>query len=271
MPWALAALVMSGWPASAAESSRDCSKPALRKARAAAAEAARRKDYKAAIAALSPLAAACDEADAVERGWLVSDLAVDYLKDGQLLECKKLIDQALFPKSDIASASNDKLSSALAHNGELCEEAFAAQYGPFSSAPCPLTVDDATKNEAGGVAAVALPQSLWPKGASAACLAVVAGAGKCPRVIVVVQRSDGKLNRRTLKAELSGLSDETFCCGYDTIAIGIKNATPMVRLGADTVVRECSGGTAHSTLDEVLAWRRDLLSLVVDASTLVGE
>lgn len=270
-PWALLVLLTSGWSASAAESARDCSKAALRKARAAAAEAARRKDYKAAIAVLSPLGSACGEADAVERGWLASDLAVDYLKDGQLLECRKLLDNVLHPKSDIAAAGNDKVLGALAHNQDLCESAFAEQYGPFSSASCPLTVEDAAKNEAGGVAAVALPQALWPKGAGAACLAVVRGGRKCPRVMLVVQRSDGKLKRSALKTEKSGLSDETFCCGYDTIAVGIKNATPMVRLGADTLVRECSGGTAQSTLDEVLAWKGDLLSLVVDASNMVSE
>jgi hypothetical protein len=273
--WALAALLMSGSPPRAGESPRDCSKAALRKARAVAAEAERRKDHKAAIAALAALAHACDEAEPVERGWLLSDLAVDYLKNGQLLECKKLVDEALDPKSDVARAGNDKLTSALAHNGELCEKALVAQHGSFTSTPCPLTIDDAARNDAGGVAATALPTALWPKGASAACLAVVGGAphdsGKvvCPRLALVVKSEDGKVTRRSLRTSRSGLTDETFCCGYDTIAVGIKDGAPRVRVGADTLVRECSGGTAHATLDEILEWKGDMLTVIVNASNLV--
>jgi hypothetical protein len=263
---ALAALLRIGGPARADPT--DCSKTALRAARAVAGQAARRKDYKAAIATLAPLAGGCSDAgaDAVERGWLVSDLSVAYLKDGQLLECKKLVDDALYPKSDIARAGNDKLTSALAHNGELCDRARLAQYGPFSSTPCPFAVDDA--------AATSLPPALCPKEASAACLAIVGGrsaAGKvvCPRLALVTKQKDGTLTRRALRTDKSGLTDETFCCGYDSVAIAIKDGVPMVRLGANSAVRECSGGTAHSLLDEVLAWKGELLTVVVDASNLV--
>src|SRR4051794_2912568 len=114
---AVMALLMSA--AAAEPPTPDCAKPVLRKARGAAGEAVRRKDYNGAIALLLPLATACEAADPVERGWVVSDLAVAYLKAGQLVECKKLVDDALYPKSDIARSGNDKLTSALAHNGEL--------------------------------------------------------------------------------------------------------------------------------------------------------
>jgi hypothetical protein len=91
----------------------------------------------------------------------------------------------------------------------------------------------------------------------------------CPRLALVVKGKDGKLTRRALKTERSGLTDETFCCGYDTVAVGIKDGTAMVRVGADTLVRECSGGTARTTIDEVLAWKGNVLTLIVDASNMV--
>jgi hypothetical protein len=256
-----------------AEPPLDCSKAALRKARSVANQAARRTDYKAAIATLAPFRTTCDEADPVEHGWLLSDLAVDYLKDGQPVECKKLVDDALYPKSAVAQAGNDKLMSALAHNGELCGKALVAQYGPFDTTPCPFAIADAAKNDTGGMAATALPATLWPKGAEAACLAVVSRQDSdkvvCPRLSLVVKAKDGKLTRRALKTNKSGLTAEMFCCGYDTVAVGIKDGTPMVRLGADTPVRECSGGTAHASLDEVLAWKGDILTVVLDASQMV--
>jgi hypothetical protein len=271
---ALAGVLISATAANAGETPLDCSKAALRRARAAAGQAARHKDYKAAIAALAPLARACDDGDPVELGWVVSDLAVDYLKDGRLLECKQLVDEVLYPKSAIARSGNDKLTNALAHNGELCQKALVTQYGPFSSAPCPFAIDGAATHDSGNAAAVALPAELWPKEATAACLAVVDGrtaSGQvvCPRVAVVARQKDGKLTRHALRTAGGGLGDTTFCCGYDTVAIGTRDGKPMVRIGASTVVRECSGGSAHSTLDEVLAWKGDVLTLVVDASGMV--
>lgn len=267
-------LLVGAAAVTAEETAPDCSKPALRKARASATQAARRKDYKAAIALLAPLAEACGDGDAVERGWLISDLSVDYLKNGQLLECTKLVDEALYPKSDIARSGNDKLTSALEHNGQLCEQARADQYGPFSSTPCPFEIDDAVANDQGGHAATELPAALRPKGASVACLAVVGGKRnsghvECPRLVLVVRQADGKLQRRPLRLDGSGVDDPTFCCGYDAVAVSFKNGAPMVRLGADTVIRECSGGTARSMLDEILSWKGDALSVVVEASHMV--
>ena len=70
---ALASVLLSATAASAAETPPDCAKAALRKARAVAGQAARHKDYKAAIAALAPLVGACDDGDPVELGWVVSN------------------------------------------------------------------------------------------------------------------------------------------------------------------------------------------------------
>jgi hypothetical protein len=132
------------------------------------------------------------------------------------------------------------------------------------------------EDDNGGKAATDLPTALWPKGASAACLALVGGHANyqhdgnvvCPHVALVVQRN-GKITRRALQADDSGLIDEQFCCGYDTVAVGIKDGAAMVRVGADVGVTDCNGGPGHATLDEVLKWKGDVLTVVVDASSKV--
>jgi len=269
--------------AGVAHAKNECSKASMRKARAAADKSARAKDYAKAIATLEAARKACDGAspDAVEEAWLVGDLAVAYWKSGNLLACRQLMEEETFPKSDASRAGNDKLMGALEYNLEQCEKAFDAQYAALKSDACPLTIDDAA-------AAAALPASLFPKGATAACVAIVpdptppaapaAAAGddvdadsdvSCPRLAVVSKGKGGKIDRKLLGAGDSNLVDFNFCCGLNTIAVGIQNGKALIRVGADTWVRECHGGTATTSLDAIFEWKGNALTTVVDASTIV--
>jgi len=62
----------------------DCSKPAVRKARAEADKAVRAKEYPKAIALLEPVVRGCEtEMSPTEHAWLAGDLAVAYDRNGQ--------------------------------------------------------------------------------------------------------------------------------------------------------------------------------------------
>src|SRR5262249_38056017 len=112
---------------------------------------------------------ACDDTkDPVESAWLAGDLAVAYWKDGQLVECRHLMEPLVFPKSDIARSGSEKVLNALQYNLDQCEKEFDLRYAALKDDACPLKIDDA-------VTAVALPAALAPRGASAACLALVPG------------------------------------------------------------------------------------------------
>jgi hypothetical protein len=281
--WVLSAVVAVAATEAQAKPGKgsDCSKGAMRKARAAADKAVRGKDYKAAIATLETFRNQCAdvELDPVASAWLIGDLAVAYWKAGQYLECRKLMELETFPKSDVAQGGNDKLMSALDYNLEQCSKAFDAEYATLAANPCPLAIDDA-------VASAALPAALVPKGATAACMALVPGpaapaaahAGSdddddddvvCPRLAVVSKGSSGKLVRRPLGAADQSLADPTFCCGLNQVAVGVKDGKALVRIGADTWARECHGGTATSTLDTIFEWKGSALTPVVDASNVV--
>jgi hypothetical protein len=259
----------------------DCSKTAKRKARAAADKAMKAKDYKAAIATLEPLAH-CNDTDqeAIESAWLQGDLAVAYDKNGQYVECKRLVEPLVFPKSDVARQANDKLLGALQYNLDHCQKQFDAQYASIKGDACPLKLDDA-------VAAASLPAALVPKpaGAGPACVALLPGAASaakkddskqdddglaevvCPQV-AVVWKAKGKLERQALAVDAGALGDD-FCCGMTRIAVGSKDGKALVRISSPEWVRECHGGTATMSLDTIFEWKGSALSVVSDASNLL--
>jgi hypothetical protein len=257
------AIVLCGSIAGA-EAPRDCSKAAMRKARNAADKAMRAKDYKTAIAALAPLQAACDDTrDIVESAYLAGDLAVAYEKDGQPLECEKLMAPWSHPTSGLQDAGNDKLVAAIEYNLEHCAKDLDAQYAAVKRDACALTID-------GAVAAAALPPALAPKGATAACIALVPGAKgnagdddvACPEVAVVSKGKGAKLTRRALGGD-TGL-EPSFCCNLSSIAVGAMGGKTLVRMKGEG--RECSGGTGDEASDYIFEWKGGALAIVVDAS-----
>jgi hypothetical protein len=260
---------------------QSCTKTAMRKARGVADKAMKAKVYKKAIAALEPFRSCDDTKDPVESAWLAGDLAVAYWKDGQLVECRHLMEPLVYPKSDIARNGNDKIMNALQYNLDQCEKEFDAQYSALKSDACALTIDDA-------VTAVALPAALAPKGAAAACLALVPGtpAGGananpkddddsglpevvCPRLAVISKGKGAKLDRQLLGGADDQLAEQDFCCGLNRLAVGVKDGKTLIRIGANEWTRECHGGTATMSLDSIIEWKGTTLTGVVDASNLL--
>jgi len=263
-------------PAKPAAPKVDCSTNAKRKARGVADKAVKAKDYKLAIATLEPYASTCSTSgdEAIETAWLVGDLAVAYELNGDYVACKAAMEPLVFPKSDVSRSGSAKLASALQYNLDHCQKKFDAEYATLKSAPCPFAVD-------GSSGAATAPASLLPKGATAACVALVEPVDKpaptkhddddlapvsCPVVALVSKGAGAKLTRRVLgKAG----DDETFCCGFNKISVGVKAGKTLVRVGADTWVRECHGGTATTSLDRIFELKDNALEVVVDASVVL--
>jgi len=240
----------------------DCTKAALRKARAAAAAAARAHDAKGAIAILEPVLRGCGDArDATERGWLASDLAAVYADDGQPLRCVQLMAPLSHPKSDVHDAGSDKLVKAIDYNLDRCAKALDGQYAAIKSGGCAFKVD-------GAIAAAAVPPALVPKGATAACVALVRGRRPamadaddvvCPKVALVW--SGGKTD---LAADASPLTDDSVCCNLSSIAVGTMAGKTLVRVRGNG--RDCAGGTADTATDVFYDWTGPALTTAVDAS-----
>ena len=232
----------------------DCSKAALRKARAAADKSMRAKDYKAAIATLLPVSQACGgDADKIEQAWLDGDLAVAYEKDGQPLECEKLMAPWSHPSSGLQDGGNDKLAAAIDYNLDHCAKDFDAQYTALKADACALTI-------AGASASVAAPLALAPKGATAACVALVPG-DTCPDVALYWKKG-AKVSHSVIDNDAT--HDPSFCCNLSAIAIGSLNGKTLVRVKGGG--RECSGATADVDNDFILEWKGKTLDTVLDAS-----
>lgn len=251
----------------------DCSTAAKRKARGVADKAVKAKDYKLAIATLAPYASTCSSSgdEAIETAWLRGDLAVAYELSGDYVACKAMMEPLVFPKSDVSRNGSDKLTSALQYNLDQCEKKLDDEFAALRSDACPFKVDDSD-------GAVAAPGSLVPKGATAACVAFVSAEDKpaakkpddddlrpvsCPAIALVSKGPGAKLTRRVLGKPSD---DETFCCGFNRLAVGVKAGQSLIRVSADTWVRECHGGTATTSLDKIFELKNNTLSIVVDAS-----
>lgn len=257
----------------------DCSKTAKRKARAAADHAVTAKDYPKAIALLEPFRSACgDVQDPVESAWLIGELAVAYEKNGQPLECVRLMAPLAYPKSELMETGNEKLIKALEYNQDHCSKAFDAQYAAIKAGGCTLTIDQA-------IATAAVPAALVPKGAKAACVALVPGkrpatAAKpgddgpteddvvCPKVALVWKSAKSALELQELTASgnNNALGDDSMCCNLSAIAAGTMTGKTMIRLRGQG--RICGGGTSDSATDVFYEWTGTALSSTIDASVV---
>lgn len=250
---------------------RDCSKAAIRKARGDADKAMRAKDYARAIALLEPFARDCsDGRELVASAWLASDLAVAYEKNGQFLECARLMAPLSHPRSGLQESGNDTIVNAIEFNLDHCSKAFDAKYAALKSGGCSLTIDDA-------IAIAAAPAAVVPKGAAVACVALVPGkrgpksAGEdpevrdvvCPRVALVWKTAKG-LERQELTGGGGVLGDDGVCCNLSSIAAGTMDGKTLVRVRGQG--RECSGGTADIASDAFYEWKGRALTSTLDAS-----
>ncbi len=252
----------------------DCSKAAARKLRKDADQAAGGKDYAKAIALLEPFLRDCaDDTDPIDRGWVASDLAVDYEKNGQFVECQRLLGPLSSPRSAVHEAGDDKLIRAIEHNLDRCSKGLDARYAAVKTGGCTLPLSRA-------IATAAAPAALVPKGASAACVVLVKGkpAAKgsdddpesrdvvCPRVVLAWKGAKAGLDYQDLSGSDPGgaLGDDSVCCNLTSIAAGTVGSKTLVRLRGHG--RDCNGGTADSASDAFYEWNGKGLSPAFDAS-----
>ena len=260
---------------------RDCSKAATRKVRADADKAVRAKDYPGAIALLEPFLRDCSGGQGqgqgqgqgmTDRAWLASDLAVAYEKNGQYVECERVLAPLSHPKSGLQESASDKLVKAIDHNLDRCSKALDARYAALKAGGCTLTIDHA-------IATAAAPAALVPKGATAACVALVRGKASpkapdddpesrdvvCPAVALIWKGAKPALERQELASGGSGpLGDDSVCCNLSSIAAGTMAGKTLVRLRGQG--RDCSGGTADTASDVFYEWNGTTLSSTLDAS-----
>jgi hypothetical protein len=252
--------------AAAAEPARDCGKAALRKLRASADQAAQARDYKKAIRILEPSSSGCAGSAPVESAWLAADLAAAYEKNGQYVECQRLMAPLSHPSERINQGGNDKLVKAIAYNLDRCSKALDAQYAALKPGGCTLTIEHA-------IASAAVPAALVPKGATAACVALVPGTRAkdaedgdvtCPRVALIWKTA--KLERQALTSggDHDALTDDSVCCNLSVIAAGTVDNKTLLRVHGHG--RDCSGGTADAATDMIYEWKGQALTLVLDAS-----
>jgi hypothetical protein len=263
-----------GGGAADAGPARDCSKAAARKLRKEADQAADAKDPAKAIALLEPYLRACsDDKDPVERGWVANDLAADYEKTGQFVECQKLLGPLTYPRSAVQHSGDDKLIHAITHNLDRCSKGFETKYAAIKPGGCTLPLGRA-------IATAAAPASLVPRGASAACVVLVRGkpAAKaadddpeshdvtCPRVVLASKGAKADLDYQDLSGSDPGgaLGDDSVCCNLTSIAAGTVSGKTLVRVRGHG--RDCSGGTADSASDAFYEWNGKGLSPAFDAS-----
>jgi hypothetical protein len=252
----------------------DCSKAAARKLRKEADKAAGAKDHAKAIALLEPFLRDCsDDKDPVDRGWLASDLAVDYEKTGQLVECQRLLGPLAYPRSAVQQSGDDKLIHAIDYNLDRCGKALDAKYAPVKPGGCTLPLGRA-------IASAAAPAALVPRGAAAACVALVHGkpAPKgpdddpdardvvCPRVALAWKGAKAGLELQDLSGSDPGgaLGDDSVCCNLSSIAAGTVGGKALIRVRGHG--RDCSGGTADTASDVFYEWNGKALSATLDAS-----
>jgi len=278
MRWHLAmAMVGLALAVSAAHAgpARDCSKAAAKKLRKDADQAAGAKDPARAIALLEPFLRDCaaDDPDPVDRGWLASDLAVDYEKNGQLVECQRLLGPLSDPHAAVQRSGNDKLVHAIAYNLDHCSKAFDARYAAVKPGGCSLSLGRA-------IATAAAPPALVPRGASAACVALIHGKPAarrpdddpeardvvCPRIVLAWKGAKPSLELQDLSgSDLGGaLGDESVCCNLSSIAAGAAAGKTLIRVrghGSD-----CNGGTADSEADMFYEWSGKALTPGINAS-----
>jgi hypothetical protein len=270
----LSALALACGGVAQAGPARDCSKAAARKLRKDADQAASAKDPARAIALLEPFLRECSaDKDPVERGWVASELAVDYETTGQFIECQRLLGPLRDPRSAVGQSGDDKLIRAIEHNLDRCSKGLDARFAAIKTGGCTLSLGRA-------IATAAAPAALVPRGASAACVVLVHGkpAAKgadddpdsrdvvCPRVVLAWKGARPSLDYQDLSGSDAGgaLSDDSVCCNLRSIAAGTLGGKTLIRVRGQG--RDCNGGTADSASDAFYEWNGKGLGPAFDAS-----
>ena len=185
--------------------------------------------------------------------------------DGDYLECER----ELAPETWWLSRLSDELGDAVQRKLESCSEAAHKRYAAIKPTTCRLEISDA-------IASAAAPRAMVPKGAGAACLALVPDTHPtpqppdpvfrhvvCPRV-ALVWRVGAKLERRELAVNGGALADDDLCCNLESIGSGADSGSTLVRVGG--AGHPCHGGTAYEATDVIYTWTGKALASPLDLS-----
>jgi hypothetical protein len=250
----------------------------IRRARAEADKEVRAKDYPAAIELLEPLVKHVGEGSFhsvdVEGAWLLSDLAFAYQRNHQYVECIQLVGGMSLLGDD-----TEKVSKAIDHNLDGCNKRLDAEYA-IKSGGCRISID-------GAIATAAVPPALAPKGAAAACVALVPGAPTpdttqdergpiCPVVALVWKGARGAIERKELRSAghdpsqefyLDPLTDEDYCLGSSSIAFGTRAGKDFVRVSG-APGENCQGRQCYhiSSVDMFYEWNGEVLTQSLDVT-----
>lgn len=265
----VAGIACLGSAAYAAPRDRDCSAAGLRRARDKADKAMHAHDPDTAIAILEPLSECLDDGDVDSHAWVDSDLAEAYARQGRYSECANL----MMPLEwRTAKLSSERLVNAVRHNVERCINALDRRYRQIRSDGCQIEVDDA-------IATAPAPAALVPRGATAACVALLGGApvvhrstaenasAGCRRIELVW--SADHVEHRELVVEGGPLFEPDRCCRLDTIAAGTKDGQALVRIQGSG--HPCGGYMTHHEIDVLYRWNGQALTPSVDMSTAFLE
>jgi len=179
------------------------------------------------------------------------------------LECTQLLAPIVW---QLTALRDGDLEEAIQRTFDRCSAALDQRYERFKPGGCRLKI-------AGALSTTAAPAALRPKGAKAACLALVPGPPRkaaleghkrnvCARVALVW--SARGLKRRELTFDGGPLADESWCCNLDTIAAGTLHGHTVVRVTGSG--HPCDGGTAVEGSDAFYQWNGKALVSPTDIS-----
>lgn len=265
-----------------------CPHSEVAKGRAQAEQRMKAGDPAGAIAILKPLRETCglysyrqvngEREVNLDFYWIHSDLSFAYYKAGQYSACLSTLSELTYPGPPDGLAANDlenqPVGKAIAYNERLCETAFTKPYARLTDRPCP----DIKRADAEVRDSIALPTELSQNGRWR-CLTFHGGAtyeerkqaleaGKesdakklCPSLVAT--GSHGK-KVAVLEIRQGTLTSPSNCCLVDSISAGVVDGKPIVRLRGQG--RDCFGGRAYYTSDEIFELRGSQLVLILDAS-----
>jgi hypothetical protein len=183
-------------------------------------------------------------------------------KDG--LECARALAQDTW----WLSALSDDLRDEVKDRFDRCRVAAEQPYKQIKSGACRLKVP-------GAISTTAAPRALIPRGAKAACVALVPGSPGvkttspdydvetvCPRLELVW--STGKRRHRALAFDSGPLANPAWCCNLGSIAAGTLDGQTVIRISGEG--HPCGGGTAYEATDAVYLWNGTALASPIDLS-----
>lgn len=181
---------------------------------------------------------------ASESAWMLSDYAFAHYKAGNFRSCHSLASSHLAPYPlNVAAVftEDDKVIKALSYNADLCEGRAKKAFEGFETVSCALGVKGAE----------GVPKALLTPPMTDACLQILPGkqsehdmytAGD----VIWITRAGGKTSKRNLTGDW--VED---ACNISSVGFAAKGSSLRILVSGSG--RDCNGGTAASSFEEIYA------------------